>query len=462
MPKFHCPRCRDHWYGYSSVPCDEELARLIREGLWYTGNKDKMPQGTYQPGMFVPGDSQAGATGEDASTNGSTQRGKLPRLKSSYKKSGSLGNGDWNREGSDKSKRRKKKITFKLEDSASDGSSTDLISDGSCSSIGRRGKTSSLGKDDGGGGGLGGDSRAGNLAERQGEGMNEEDGGYGGGSDGRFGRGSNGKDGYSKGKVGKFGDQSNSGSDHQLSSANSGSVIADKTLLSGLVSSNSRNFNAVGKLSDLQGNSNGLQGENSLSGGGGHRGGEFGSSENSDKTSTGSRNHDGRPDKFSTTTEGSSLSNGFSQSGGDGRRHKDSSSADNKEGMKLGVGGVRSSGAKSSGEGRGSGGALMDHGKRIRKSGGYMKTVSPTSSEWGDHLHARSFISSSVHSRSGSVSSLSGVKGGGVGEKLLGEKDKGSLPPIVPRIIGTDDHLSGWRPNITRAWTFSYFSASAD
>jgi hypothetical protein len=42
IPEFHCPRCRDHWYGLTSYPCDEELARLIREGKWYTGRGDSL------------------------------------------------------------------------------------------------------------------------------------------------------------------------------------------------------------------------------------------------------------------------------------------------------------------------------------------------------------------------------------------------------------------------------------
>ena len=42
IPKFHCPRCRDHWYGVTAFPCDEELARLIREGKWYTGKEGNM------------------------------------------------------------------------------------------------------------------------------------------------------------------------------------------------------------------------------------------------------------------------------------------------------------------------------------------------------------------------------------------------------------------------------------
>lgn len=37
IPEFHCQRCRDHWYGLTHYPCDEELARLIRQGLWATG-----------------------------------------------------------------------------------------------------------------------------------------------------------------------------------------------------------------------------------------------------------------------------------------------------------------------------------------------------------------------------------------------------------------------------------------
>lgn len=37
IPEFHCQRCRDHWYGLTHYPCDEELARLIRQGLWNTG-----------------------------------------------------------------------------------------------------------------------------------------------------------------------------------------------------------------------------------------------------------------------------------------------------------------------------------------------------------------------------------------------------------------------------------------
>lgn len=51
MPKFHCPRCRDHYYGLTPYPCDEELARLIREGLWRTGETTS-PDKSIRRGMM--------------------------------------------------------------------------------------------------------------------------------------------------------------------------------------------------------------------------------------------------------------------------------------------------------------------------------------------------------------------------------------------------------------------------
>ena len=51
VPKFHCPRCRDHYYGLTPYPCDEELARLIREGLWRTGEATS-PDKSIRRGMM--------------------------------------------------------------------------------------------------------------------------------------------------------------------------------------------------------------------------------------------------------------------------------------------------------------------------------------------------------------------------------------------------------------------------
>jgi hypothetical protein len=99
-----------------------------------------------------------------------------------------------------------------------------------------------------------------------------------------------------------------------------------------------------------------------------------------------------------------------------------------------------------------------DHGKRIRKSGGYMRAVSPTSSEWGDPLHARSFLSSTATSQVGSTSDLTGDR-----HDMSETNDpahvrgKQLLPPIVhpiPPPAVSIDFMTG--PELTRPWTFSY------
>ena len=100
--------------------------------------------------------------------------------------------------------------------------------------------------------------------------------------------------------------------------------------------------------------------------------------------------------------------------------------------------------------------AMSDHGKSVRKGVGYMRAVSPTSSEWGDPHHGRSFISSTATSRTGSTSNLL--------RDLEREKDdeptSKSLPAIVPQIkkkqplMDFSDLMGGFQ--LTRAWTFSY------
>ncbi|KAL5476183.1 hypothetical protein EMCRGX_G026098 [Ephydatia muelleri] len=39
-PTFHCPRCRDHWYGLTPLPCDEMRAKLGTGGVWHRGQED--------------------------------------------------------------------------------------------------------------------------------------------------------------------------------------------------------------------------------------------------------------------------------------------------------------------------------------------------------------------------------------------------------------------------------------
>lgn len=98
-----------------------------------------------------------------------------------------------------------------------------------------------------------------------------------------------------------------------------------------------------------------------------------------------------------------------------------------------------------------------DHGKRVRKSGGYMRAVSPTSSEWGDPLHARSFISSTAASQMGSTSDLD-LRTLGSSESPDPADGNRFLPPIVhpipPPPPVSIHFMTG--PDITRPWTFSY------
>ena len=117
---------------------------------------------------------------------------------------------------------------------------------------------------------------------------------------------------------------------------------------------------------------------------------------------------------------------------------------------------VSRTGSKGSGSRRGSLGMSSDHGKNVRKGVGYMRAVSPTSSEWGDPHHGRSFISSTATSRTGSTSNLL--------RDLDKSKDEEptsrSLPALVPQIkkkqpwMDFSDLMGGFQ--FTRAWTFSY------
>ena len=117
---------------------------------------------------------------------------------------------------------------------------------------------------------------------------------------------------------------------------------------------------------------------------------------------------------------------------------------------------VSQAGSRGSGSRRSSLGMSSDHGKNVRKGVGYMRAVSPTSSEWGDPHHGRSFISSTATSRTGSTSNL--LKDLDKSEEE--EPKSRSLPAIVPQIkrkqplMDFSDLMGGFQ--FTRAWTFSY------
>lgn len=478
IPKFHCPRCRDHWYGVSSFPCDEELARLIREGLWYTGNKPKGDVKKMKQNMFIPSETQTSSKDRKGSGHlSSSQRAKLPKLKHDMNSRKGRGAGmrgwEWNRGDNEEKTKRKKMITFQLEESFSEGS-LDLDLNDSTLAGGRRSGSgeNQLWNSGGGSGNDGsGDGRSGG-----GDGMwrGERGGGEGGGSQEVW-RGLSGVDmmgprhgmlqdsktvGSPAGKEGTGGLGSEDNEGHlvhvQLSRGRHAGHLSQE---------DSRKRN----MSDTLIKRTGL-----------HRELGNGSSETDSADGYGSTRSKTQPDvpkqssgSLQDNTSSSPRGQGREQTMGDTIGEDITSAMDasiHAQGSQNSIKSLRGrcNKTESSSEDESSGGESTtssrpsDHGKKVRKPGGYMRAVSPSSSEWGDRLHARSFISSSIHSRSDSVSLASGKGEGNEVSASLDADSKTLLPPIVPRIIGPppEDEFLGWRPNITRAWTFSYFNAT--
>lgn len=131
MPKFHCPRCRDHYYGLTPYPCDEELARLIREGLWRTG-EGASPDKSIRRGLMRASLSETNIQKNRKSNNKdmeSSSKVKLPPLNANNSNMTSShdttqGNTNGSSSTSNLSKKRSKKITFVLDNDSGASPST--------------------------------------------------------------------------------------------------------------------------------------------------------------------------------------------------------------------------------------------------------------------------------------------------------------------------------------------------
>ena len=112
VPKFHCPRCRDHYYGLTPYPCDEELARLMREGLWRTGETTS-PDKSIRRGMMRASLSETNIQRKSNSNKDmeSSSKIKLPPLNT--KNSNMTSSNDAGSTGGHK--KRTKKISFALD-----------------------------------------------------------------------------------------------------------------------------------------------------------------------------------------------------------------------------------------------------------------------------------------------------------------------------------------------------------
>ncbi len=439
LPEFHCPRCRDHWYGVTDIPCDEELARLIREGQWHTGKEEEGGGGTKHRRRreHVKGDKDKDY--RSYSSDSLTSKSSNTRLNRNNESGESKGQSESSLTNEEKNvKNPKKRITFKLdnefESSDSNSSSNTQLEGGARKGHGVKHYGDRL---------LSSDDR---LSNRTGEPANSAnsvkyDGGDGVGRDFR--------DAGKNGGGDVTGKQRNSS--EQLDSDNSG--LLDNT---------------GGRKKKVGKNSNGsFSGQVSNESGGNKQKRHGSQGDGATYETESGNNHSRKYEEKKLEKKSTSLLNNTSDDLKTSNRAGDNSTGavnyDNGTGQTRGghkVGGETglssSSQARSTDSRRGSI-SMDDHGKNVRKPGGYMRAVSPSASDWGDPTHARSFISSTATSRSVSrTGSL--VNLGGADEEE--EEQRLSLPPIIPAIsrkkplLDLSDVMEGFQ--FTRAWTFSY------
>ena len=136
MPKFHCPRCRDHYYGLTPYPCDEELARLIREGLWRTGEPTS-PDKSIRRGMMRTSLSETNIQKNRKSSSNkdmeSSSKVKLPPLNANNSNMTSSdvtnqSNTGGSTSATNHNKKRNKKISFALDNDCEASPSTSKTS----------------------------------------------------------------------------------------------------------------------------------------------------------------------------------------------------------------------------------------------------------------------------------------------------------------------------------------------
>lgn len=432
---------------------------MRREGLWplgkdgskklhgYGGGKTLRPMSSHKEYNALSSDSSAV---------------KLPKLRHKKGKEEDEDKLRWGGGGgeSDSNKKKRKRISFKLGSESQPGSSSpsgvsldrdDLHKGGK----GQRSKDSNTP----GGGRLGGDgtldgNAVGGAGGGKGAGGNSGSGGQNGGSGGY------GEDGDGSGRnKGQGGGRDGLGVLGDLDSTGVGASSLHKGQSSNENGARRRGQNIGEDGTGLSGahTSSKSRTSDSLHSGKADADGRYGSGDGysrSDFDSSGKTSKSGEPEANGGMNSGHGA-------GGIGMGYGKSIDGKNKNTDAYGSGGLDSSsqvsraGSKGSGSRRGSL-ASSDHGKNVRKGVGYMRAVSPTSSEWGDPHHGRSFISSTATSRTGSTSNLLRD----LDKSKEDEPKSRSLPAIVPQIkrkqplMDFSDLMGGFQ--FTRAWTFSY------
>lgn len=483
IPRFHCPRCRDHWYGIAEFPCDEELARLIREGLWFTGKEGAARSVREAKEMG----SRGRQLGEGRDFTGNAGSG-LPRIKHRGGMVGGRGEEErtvsaLKEDGeSDKKKKSCRRITFKLDDDSSNQSGGGTLDN--TDRAGRSGGMTGTVSDT--------DSRSDSLL-----GNHKVDSGGGHGNTRPFGLHGNESDrptgdpsvtdglGSSGGRERKGDGGGGEGSETGLISGDSETKLAAARRRGkgrgrgrdggseggGLLGS--RGETTEDKTRKERGKKGLLQSAKSEAEDG--VGSDVNVLESSGKSSLGDNNTgpstqgilEGKHvhsiyiavchtvssflyiNPQSTYLSVLSIPSGQDAGGASGQGRQDTPP----DRTALSGRGSRTSLHSSSQGGRG-----VDHGKGVRKAAGHMRAASPSQSDWGDPYHARPYLSSTAaSSRAGSTSNLHR-------DREEEEEEGGALPHIVSvppisskkPLLDLSDLLGGIQ--FTRAWTFSYHS----
>ena len=429
------------------MPCDEELARLIREGLWHTGREEVKGNSGHQR-RRAHGKTDRDRNYKSHSSVSLSSKSSSIELHRNAQSKDVKGLRESNLASEEKdSKKPKKRITFKLDSDFESGGSNS----GSGTQLDGYGRYKKAQGTKSFGDGLpSGDSRqleSSDVSGQQASGVNSVGGGVGDARDTRDGGGAGGG-----GVAGNHRKETLNNSNNQQikSSGNSGLLDRRKKRtnqdsVDGLIQSSSDGQESSGVRHGSLETAAAAAGVTINSGGGCDKKSAF--SEQSDSTLK--------------TTGDSNTSNGTGQDAGNthatttsvignGRRNSETRGSDSSS---L----ISSSQVRHTGGSRRGSLSTEDHGRNVRKAGGYMRAVSPSASDWGDPTHARPFISSTATSRT--------VSRVGSAVNLLSNSDDKdnkhlSLPPIVPAInnkkplLDLSDLKGGLQ--FTRAWAFSY------
>ncbi|XP_019857997.1 PREDICTED: protein qua-1-like [Amphimedon queenslandica] len=454
IPDFHCPRCRDHWYGISAFPCDEELARLIREGKWYIGKDKGKAEGGANAG------NRERSKEDKEMTSGSSDSLSLPSIQkrkgTGFQINKSEHHIDFVSPEAREKKKKKQRISFKLdhedENFGNNSSNTSLEgADGNRRRYGGKNEQySNGGYRDGQVNGNGEYEGATRNGEPKASDVNSGssatllsrvDGsdGQGFGSGKRDGLNDT-EDGLGKGRRKRRGGNDGSSSDLedgllQGSSRNGGnskSALKSGTGAGGNDENGSRGKNGS-RLSSDDGSGQWGRGGNKNREGNGH--GATGSNDGS-----GSSNGDGS----TTGKQGEGVDGGRGRN--NGRQGDSLSSSQRGSHSSLHGGGSQHWGSR-------------DKERELVKGKGYMRASSPSQSDWADPTHARIWASNTASSSRVSLASSTTHKhnkdedsmGEGKGRKI-------TLPPIINKKrenpFGDLSFMEGFE--LTRAFTFSY------